>query len=361
MRGFTLVLIWLCASAAVAADYRVETVAEGLDHPWSLAFLPDGRMLVSERPGRLRIIIEGALEPAPVDGVPAVYARSQGGLFDVLPHPDFGANGLLFLSFAHGDASANATRLVRARLDGHRLTGIQELFTATPMKTTPVHYGGRMAIGPDRHLYLTIGDGFDWREQAQNPANHLGSVVRLNLDGSVPADNPLIGREGHQPEIFAWGLRNPQGLAFAGERLYLHDHGPQGGDELNLIEAGANYGWPVATYGVDYSGALVSPFQSRPGMQAPLTHWTPSIAPSGLAAYHGGLFPGWQGDLFVTALAERSLRRLEMRDGQVIAQHRLLEELDERLRDVRVGPDGALYVLTDSSDGRVLRLTPAAE
>jgi glucose/arabinose dehydrogenase len=354
--------VLLCGTlAAQAAGYRIQTLAEGLEHPWSLAFLPDGRMLVSERPGRLRVIMDGELLPAPVAGVPAVYAASQGGLLEVLPDPGFADNGLLYLSFAHGTPRANATRVVRARLDGMTLHAVEPIFTARPGKRTPVHYGGRMAFLPDGTLVIGLGDGFDYREQAQRLDSHLGKIVRIRPDGSVPDDNPFVGRADALPEIWSLGHRNVQGLVYDAERgaLFSHEHGPRGGDELNRIVPGGNYGWPLATHGVDYTGARITPFTEYPGTQAPLWQWTPSIAPAGLARYDGDLFPHWRGDLFVAALAARQVRRLRLHGDAVIEEETLFAELGERLRDVRAGPDGALYLLTDSPRGRLLRVRPA--
>lgn len=354
-----------CALAAVADAHasalRVETVAEGLEHPWSVAFLPDGRILVTERPGRLRVIEDGRLLPEPVAGLPAVFSSGQGGLFEVLPSPDFAADGTLYLSFAHGDKDANHTRVVRARLDGRGLSAVEPVFTSQPAKSGDAHFGGRLLPLPDGTLLLGLGDGFYFREESQKLDSHLGTIVRINPDGSVPEDNPFVGRDGVLPEIYSYGHRHVQGLVRdpASGRIYAHEHGPRGGDELNLIEPGLNYGWPVATYGRDYSRALISPFTARDGMQPPLLHWTPSIAPGGLALYDGELFPQWRGHLFVAAMAEESLRRVPFAgDLPGGAQEVLLGDLGERMRDVRVGPDGALYVLTDEPAGRLLRLVP---
>jgi glucose/arabinose dehydrogenase len=355
-----LVLL-LTGSAASARDYQIETVTDGLSWPWSLSFLPDGRLLVTERGGRLRIIEDGRLLDEAVEGLPDVYARSQGGLFEALPHPDFASNGLIYLSYAQGTPEANTTRVARARLDGRTLFDLEVLFTAEPRKNTPVHYGGRMAWLPDRTLVIGLGDGFDFREAAQRRDNHLGSLVRIRDDGSVPDDNPFVGDDDALPEIWSYGHRNVQGLAWDAERavLWQHEHGPRGGDEINRIEPGGNYGWPIATRGIDYSGAMISPYTERPGMIDPLLVWTPSIAPAGLAVYRGDAFVDWNGDLLLSALAARHLRRIELDGARVVEQHLLLDELGERLRDVRVGPDGLVYVLTDAADGRLLRLSPA--
>lgn len=358
-----LLLFGLFASGlADAMDYRIETVTAGLDHPWSMAFLPDGRMLVTERVGRLRIIeADGSLNPQPIGGVPEGFVAAQAGLMEVLLDPEFASNQQLYLSYAYGTAQANNTRLAKARLVDGQLQGVQVLFSAQPAKAGAAHYGGRMAWLPDNTLVLTLGDGFDWREQAQDTSNHLGKIVRLNRDGSVPADNPLVGQAGVAPEIYSLGHRNVQGIVYDEQlqRLYSHEHGPRGGDELNLIKPGNNYGWPLITYGVDYSGAQISPYTELPGLQQPLLHWTPSVAPSGLTQYHGALFPEWQGDLFASTLAERSVRRIRLQDGMLAGEEVLFEELNERIRDVRSGPDGALYLLTDSADGQVLRVVPS--
>ena len=317
-------------------------------------------MLVTERDGNLRVLMDDGLEAEPVAGVPPTYVRSQGGLFDVAPHPRFAENRLLYLTYAHGTPDANATRLARARFDGKRLTDVTPIFTVTPMKDTPVHYGGRMLFLPDGTLLLTTGDGFVYREAAQRLDNLLGKVVRLNDDGSVPSDNPFVGDDDAMDAIFSYGHRNPQGLAFdaGSDAIYLHEHGAQGGDELNVLEPGANYGWPVATHGLDYTGALITPFKEYPGTVQPLIHWTPSIAPAGMALYDGEAFPEWRGDLFVTSLVFNNVERLDMEDGEVKARTPMFQELGERIRDVRQGPDGHLYILTDSTQGRVVRVVP---
>jgi len=346
----------------VKTGYKVTEIAKGLDHPWSMAFLPDGSMLVTERVGRLRLISAGALLTAPIGGVPAVHTGSQAGLFDIVLHPNFAQNRIVYLTYAAGTKAANGTQVARARFDGLMLQDLQVIFKAMPLKDTDNHYGGRMAFLPDGTFALTIGEGFEYREKAQDLASDLGKVVRLNEDGSVPPNNPFIGRASVRPEIYTWGHRNAQGLIFDAQsgRLYETEHGPRGGDELNIIVAGRNYGWPVITYGMDYSGAYVSPYTQRPGLEQPVIYWTPSIAPSGLAMYRGDKFPAWQGDLFVGALAFRHLRRVHLdARGDVVDQEQLLNNLNWRIRDVRSAPDGYLYVCTDEADGRVLRLEPA--
>lgn len=352
---------------AQTAAYRVETVASGLDHPWSLAFLPDGRMLVTERPGRLRLIEPGPdgrpqLRPDPVAGVPPVLSQGQSGLFEVLPDPDFARNRRILLSYAHGQPQANHLRVTAATLEGDRLVDARPIFTSQPAKTETQHFGGRMAWLADGSLLLGMGDGNLERTDAQRLHTHLGKFMRIRADGSVPADNPFVNRAGARPEIWSVGHRNPQGVVVVDGVAYAHEHGARGGDELNRIRPGANYGWPAVTGGVDYTYARVTPFRSLPGMEAPLLEWTPSIAPAGLTWYGGGLFPAWRGSLFVAALKERSVRRVPMADpqkGPSGDQELLFQELGERIRDVRAGPDGALWLLTDSPQGRVLRVVPA--
>ena len=342
---------------------NVEVVADGLVNPWSLAFLPDGSMLVTEREGRLRVIRDGALVAEPVAGVPDVLAWNQGGLFDVLLHPDFAENGVLYLSYAHGTQKENATRVARAVFDGSSLSDLEVLYDAKPLKDTGHHYGARMVWGPDGLLYVTIGEGSKYKEKAQDMSSSFGSVVRLNEDGSIPADNPNFGN-GERPELFTKGHRNPQGFAYDAERgvLWETEHGARGGDEINIIEAGNNYGWPLATYGIDYNGAKITPFTEYEGTTQPVKYWTPSIAPSGLAVYRGDLFEGWDCDLLVGALAGAALHRVILDGTSPVGEERYLVDRAERIRDVRVGPDGAIYVTTEdragAPAGKVLRLTP---
>ena len=346
----------------VQTGYKVTEIAKGLDHPWSMAFLPDGSMLVTERVGRLRLIKGGALLPEPIGGVPAVHTGSQAGLFDIVLHPNFAQNQIVYLTYAAGTKAANDTQVARARFDGGTLQDLRVIFKAMPLKDTDNHYGGRLAFLPDGTFALTIGEGFEYREQAQDLTSDLGKIVRLNEDGSVPRDNPFVGRASARPEIYTWGHRNEQGLIFDAQsgRLYETEHGPRGGDELNIIVAGRNYGWPVITYGMDYSGAYVSPYTQRTGLEQPVIYWTPSIAPSGLAIYRGDQFPAWRGDLFVGALAFKHLRRVHLDErGSVVYQEQLLNNLHWRIRDVRLAPDGYIYVCTDETDGRVLKLEPA--
>jgi glucose/arabinose dehydrogenase len=346
----------------VKSGYKTVEVAGGLDHPYSIAFLPDGSMLVTERAGRLRTIKDGKLVSTPIAGVPPVHTGSQAGLFDVVLHPNFAQNSILYLTYASGTAAANGTRVARARFDGAALQDLKVIFAAAPLKDTNNHYGGRMAFLPDGSFALTVGDGFEYREKAQDLSSHLGKIVRLNDDGSVHPDNVFINQPNARPEIYSRGHRNQQGLIFdvALDSLIETEHGPKGGDELNIILPGRNYGWPVITYGMDYSGAYVSPYTERSGMAQPILQWTPSIAPSGLTVYRGDKFPAWQGDIFVGSLAFNHLRRVDLDVyGNVVGQEELLNDLKARIRDVRSGPDGYLYVTTDDAAGKVLRIEPA--
>lgn len=363
LRGLFLSLICLItpwASAAGATSARIEVISDEVSQPWSMDFLPDGSVLVTQLSGELRIIRNGQVLPQPVEGVPPVYFAGQGGLMEVLVHPKFASNQFIYLMLSHGSPEENRTRIVRGRFDGKQLMDIQVIFDAKPSKDNPLHYGGKMIWGPDEKLYASIGDSFEYREEAQSLKSHLGTIIRLNEDGSVPSDNPFVGRADALPEIWTYGHRNSQGLAFDSRdgSLYEHEHGPKGGDEVNLLVAGSNYGWPLATYGINYSGAMISPYTDYPGTAQPLLQWTPSIAPSGFLQYTGALFPEWQGDFFIGALAGRHLAHLKIENGKVIEEPRLLTELGERIRDVKQGPGGAIWLLTDGANGRVLRLVP---
>lgn len=357
-----IILTWAGAgSAQDNKDYRIETVASGLDHPWSIDFLPNGDMLVTERSGTLRIIRDGVLAPDPIANVPEVFHRGQGGLFDVVLHPEFSENNYIYLTYAHGSLKKNATRIARGVWEGDALKDVEVIFTVEPWKATPAHYGGRLAFLHDGTMALTTGDGFNYREKAQDLTSLLGKTIRLNDDGSVPSDNPFVGRSDARDEIYTYGHRSPQGLAVdhSTGALYQNEHGPKGGDELNLLEAGKNYGWPIATYGVDYTGARISPYTEYPGTVQPLVDWTPSLAPSGLTIYNGDAFPHWKGDAFTGALKFKYVVRTDLEDGEVVGEEILFkDEINERIRDVRTGPDGFLYILTDEASGNVLRIVP---
>ncbi len=357
-------ILAIVANTVAAQDsrYRIAVVADGLEYPWSVAFLPDEIMLVTERTGRLRVIDRGGLRAEPVAGVPAVFVSGQAGLFDVLPATDYEQSGLLYLSYAHGDMDANHTRVIRARFDGQALQDVTPIFTSEPAKSGDAHFGGRMTWLPDGTLVMGLGDGFYFREDAQRLESHMANTIRINDDGTVPPDNPFVDRPEARPEIYSYGHRHVQALVFDAEtgRLFAHEHGPRGGDELNVIEPGRNYGWPLISYGRDYSRSKITPFTELPGLEQPLLHWTPSIAPAGMTLYTGESFPQWQRSLFVAALAEKSVRRVPLAaDGSPGPQETLFTELDQRMRDVRTGPDGALYLVTDESPGQLLRVTPA--
>ncbi len=344
-------------------SFRVVEVASGLDHPWGLAFLPDGRLLVTERPGRLRTVTAGRLDPEPLAGVPQVHASGQGGLLDVALHPDFRANGWVYLSYAAGNWGRAGTEVARGRLRGNRLERVEVLFRALPKSSGGRHFGSRLRFAPDGHLFISLGDRGD-RHRAQNPGDHAGSIIRLRDDGTVPPDNPFVGVDGARPEIFTTGNRNVQGLAFDPKTgvLWSHEHGPRGGDELNVVRPGVNYGWPVISYGREYlTGIPVGEGTHRDGLAQPAHQWTPSIAPSGLAVYDGNRFPGWRGNLFVGALKFRLVARLVLDGERVVHEERLLGGRYGRIRDVRTGPDGLLYLLTDAPAplGALLRLEPA--
>ena len=353
----TALLMALSAASANALEYQLETVAEGLDHPWGLAELPDGDLLITERPGNLKRVTTGG-SVSSIDNVPAVFFAGQGGLFDVLPAPDFATTGILYLAYAEGNRASNATTVARARLAGDQLEDLEVIFAAEPRKRLPQHFGGKLIFLPDGTLLLTTGDGFDYRELAQNPATLLGKTVRFNTDGTLPPDNPFADGESGHPAVWTYGHRNPQGLAMdAGTgTVYLHEHGPAGGDEVNVLTPGTNYGWPAITYGLDYSGAYVSPFTEHPDMAQPIKYWVPSIAPSGFAVYRGAMFPELDGDLLVGALVDQEVRRLRIDGNGAVNEEALFSELATRIRDVRVGADGSILLVTDGNPGSIVRV-----
>jgi glucose/arabinose dehydrogenase len=348
---------------------RVVKVADGLANPWSLAWLPNGDVLITERAGRLRVLRNGVLDPAPVAGVPEVRITALGGLLDVLPHPNFAANRTLYLSYTKGgEGNLSTTALTRARLDGTKLVDAQEIFVAENWSNSPTNFGGRMTFGADGKLYVTIGERQE-QERAQNTMLHGGKVLRLNDDGTAPADNPFAGRQGYLPEIYSVGHRSPQGLAFhpvTGE-LWENEHGPLGGDEINVVHAGKNYGWPLVTFGKNYDGTVVSEYTARDGYEPPFMFFVPSIAISGMSFYTGDRFgSSWKGNAFVGSMMEGRtratghIRRITFAEnGQPIQREPILGELRQRIRDVRPGPDGLLYVLTDENPGVLLRIEPA--
>ena len=359
------VLAALAGSAQAQTAVRAEVLARGLDHPWALAFVDGGRMLVTERPGRLRLVeLDGRVGP-PIEGVPAVDAVGQGGLLDVITDSGFATNRRIYFCFAEPATSGggNSTALATARLsdDGRRLEQVRVIFSQIPKVSSRLHFGCRIVEAPDGHLFLALGERFQRMRDAQTLDNHHGKVVRLRKDGSSPQDNPLVRQSGAMSEIWSWGHRNPQGATWGPDgRLWVIEHGPQGGDEINRPEAGKNYGWPVITYGENYGGGAIGEgLTAGPGMEQPLHHWTPSIAPSGMAFLRSDRYgTAWQGNLFVGSLKFRYLARLELQNGRVVREERLLPQLGQRVRDVRQGPDGLLYLLTDENDGQLLRVVP---
>ena len=347
-----------------AGNLVVQTAASGLDHPWALAFLPDRRMLVAERPGRMRIIgKDGTLSPA-LAGVPKVFASGQGGLLDVVLDRSFAQNHTIYFCYAEPVEGRARTALARARLIAEgtaRIEAVEVIFRQAGPLSGGNHFGCRIVQTPDDNLFLTTGDHFTTRDQAQILGNDLGKIIRIRPDGSVPPDNPFVATPGAEPAVWSYGHRNPQGLALhpVTGKLWEHEHGPRGGDEVNIIEKGKNYGWPVIGYGIDYSGAKIHDSTHKAGMEQPIKYWVPSIAPSGMTFYTGNLSASWRGSLFIGALAGQILVRLELDGDKPVKEERLLQELRERIRDVREGPDGALWLATDSSSGRILRLAPA--
>lgn len=340
--------------------FAAQVLVDGLRSPWGMAFLPNGDILVTERPGRLRIIAGGKLQAAPIEGVPKVRAIDQGGLLDVALHPDFANNRWVYLSLVAGGKGGYGTEVVRGKLEGGALNQVETIFRASPKKGGGRHFGSRLLFAPDGTLYITLGDRGE-RDSAQKLDQHPGSLIRVNDDGSVPEDNPFVGLRGTRAENFTVGNRNMQGIALhpqTGE-VWTHEHGPQGGDEVNIMRAGANYGWPVITYGVNYGiGTRIGEGTQKPGMEQPVHYWVPSIAPSGMAFYTGDKFPNWRGDLFVGSLKFGELVRLELEGDKVAHEERMLNDALGGIRDVRQGPDGYLYLLTNNRDGQLIRLEP---
>jgi aldose sugar dehydrogenase len=347
------------AGAQAQHEVRTVTVVDGLEHPWSMAFLPGGDILVTERPGRLRLVRDGRLVQQPIAGVPQVWARGQGGLMDVVLHPQFEQNRLVYLSYSKPGQAGATTAVIRGRFEGDRLSDVEEVIEARAWGTRGQHFGSRLAFDPDGYLYITTGDRGEMN-RAQNLGDHAGVTLRLHDDGRVPADNPFVGRDDALPEIFTWGNRNGQGLAVHPEtgQVWQNEHGPRGGDEVNVLLPGRNYGWPVVTYGINYDGTPITEETHREGMEQPVHHWVPSIATSGMAFYTGERYPGWRGDLFVGGLAGQVLSRLTLDGNRVVSEERMLEGIG-RIRDVRNAPDGFLYVLLDADRAALLRLEPA--
>ncbi len=368
----TIAALALSAAAAVqaktypssAGPLAVDAIANHLENPWSLAFLPDGRMLVTERPGRMRIVGKDGKMSKPLAGVPDVWAHSQAGLMDVILDRHFAGNHVIYFSYDEAYDGGARIAIARAKLDASapRLTDVKVIFRQKGPPVGGANTGCRIVQAANGDLYASQGDHFSDAKMAQTLDNDIGKIIRIRPDGSIPPDNPFVHKKGAQPEIWAYGVRNPEGLAFnpATGQLWEQEHGPKGGDEINVIEKGKNYGWPVVSFGVNYDGSPVGTGKRHhAGMVDPVWHWTPSIAPSGMAFYTGDLFPQWKGNLFNGALKYMLLSRLELKGDKVVKEERLLRGLDQRIRDVRQGPDGALYLLTDETDGQILRVTPA--
>ncbi len=349
-------------------DVKQVTVIEGLEHPWGMDWLPNGDILITERPGRLRIVKNGKLEPEPIKGVPEVFAVGQGGLLDVSVHPNFEENGYIYLTYASGTRNSNQTRIARAILEENRLRDVKVMFEVSPMKTGGQHFGSRLQWLNDGTLLASIGDGGNpplkingelSRKQAQKLNSYLGKIIRINDDGSIPDDNPFLGKENANPAIWSYGHRNIQGLTIDKQtgQVWSTEHGSRGGDELNKIVAGENYGWPVVTHSQEYTGGEISDKRSLPGMIDPLVVWTPAIAPSGLTFYDGDKFMEWQGGLFAGGLVAREVRHIDLNDaGEIVAEYAI--KFEQRVRDVKQGPDGFIYVLTDDRNGKLIRLEP---
>lgn len=341
----------------------VATVTDGLSQPWGIDFLPDGRMIVTEKSGRLRIVTaEGKISP-PVKGLPKVDDNGQGGLLDVTLNPQFAINRLVYLSYAEPGDGGRSTALARGRLsaDGSALEGVKILFSQAPKVDTDRHFGSRVVFAPDGNLFLTTGDRGN-RHYAQDLNVHIGKVIRLTDDGRIPADNPFVGKAGARPEIWSFGHRNIQGAAIhpVTNKLWTIEHGPRGGDEINIPAAGANHGWPIVTHGIEYSGGTIGDgIRTKKGMADPIVTWTPVIAPGGMTFYTGSLFPAWKGNLLIGGLRASAIVRLELDGDKVVHEERLLRQIDSRIRDVAIGPEGAVYAITDESDGKILRITPA--
>jgi aldose sugar dehydrogenase len=349
------------AGDVAAEPATVTEVAAGLAEPWGIAFLPDGSALITEKAGQIRRLANGRLSPTAITGVPKVHFDGQGGLLDIAVHPDFATNGLVYFTFSEGEKRSNGTALARGKLAGDTLSDVSVIWRQDK-KSGSLHYGSRILFLPDGTLLVSLGEGYSQMKKAQTLDNTFGKIVRLKDDGSIPADNPFVATAGAKGEIWSYGHRNVQGLTLdpATGQVWAHEHGPRGGDEINLITPGTNYGWPEITYGIDYSGATISPFTEKEGMAQPKVTWVPSIAPSGLAFKTSDAFPQWKGDLFAGALAGSQVRRVDLDAAGAPGQQTKIYPDEVRIRDIVEGPDGALYALTDGDGGKLLKITPAS-
>ena len=344
-------------------NYQLETLSNQLDRPWDIGFLPNGDFLISELTGNLRIFNKQGVLSQPLEGLPPILVKSQGGLSDIAIHPNFSDNKLIFLSFSSTTSQGNTLQVVRARLNNETLSDVRTIFIANAFRETAAHFGARLLFLSDNTLLISSGDGFNHREQAQSLNSHFGKILRINIDGSVPSDNPFLARKDVLPEIWTYGHRNQQGLVIDNNgAVYSHEHGPRGGDELNLIKQGLNYGWPAITYGIDYNGSIVSPFKEADNMEQPLKYWVPSIAPSDMTFYEGLLFPEWNGSLFISALSPGDVRRVTLKDNKFESEEVMFGEINSRIRSVKTAPDGSLIILTDGSKdkntGQMIRVLP---
>lgn len=372
LSAVAIILVSLSAQAAPGdvlfeesshqGDFRLVTVADNLSYPWGLDFLPDGALIVTEWSGSVRIVRDGRVS-APLEGAPPVPERNDetGGMLSVIAHPDFAQNRLIYLCYLHGEYDSNVSRIARGRLTGNRISNLEVIFEGNDRAHETHHSGCRFVWGDDGHLFATFGDRRHLPDEAQALASTTGTIIRINDDGSVPEDNPFVGTSDARPEIWAYGVRNVQGAVLnpRTRAMWFSEHGPLGGDEVNILKRGANYGWPIATYGIDYDGTVITEDTQLAGVEGPLVYWRPSTAPSGLAFYTGEHFPHWRGDLFMGSLVDHRLIRMELDGERVLFQEPLLAELDERIRSVQMGPDGYLYILTDADPGAILRLEPA--
>ena len=359
-------IIYFSLSYSVNANdkiYKLEILYEGLDMPWDIDFLPNGDFLVSELTGKLKIYNSSLEKFITVSNVPSVLARSQGGLSDVELHPDFELNNLIYISYSIKTEEGNTLRVSRAKLHQNTLIDVETIHTAKAFRKTSAHYGARLLFLNDKTLLISSGDGFNHREKAQELDNHFGKILRINDDGSIPSDNPIFSEDKALKDIFTYGHRNQQGLAKdINGVIYSHEHGPKGGDELNIINPGLNYGWPAITYGIDYNGSIISPFKKKEGMEQPIKYWTPSIALSDMTFYYGDLFPEWYGNLFISALASGDVRRLAIKDNIVLSEEIMFKEINSRIRSIKSSKSGDLIILTESREkknsGKIIRVSP---